>query len=443
MAKHSDNSNTAGITRRSFLVGSVGASLLMAFGALGKSGTAHALSATEALATKQFAPTIWFEINEHGKVLINITKAEMGQHVGTALARIIADELGAHWDDVSIKHVDSDPKWGFMITGGSWSVFKSFQTLSQAGAAGRITLLEAGAQLLGKPVELCHAMEGKVICENQSLSFAEIIQKGNINRSFSPDELAALPVKPAKQRQLIGKTSAALDIPDKTNGTARYGIDVEIPGMLYARPVVPPTRYGSTVKAVDDDAAKKVPGYIGYHILKDPSAILQGWVSVIAENYSSAIKAADVIHIEYQAGPTAQVNETDIQAEGERLSKDPTAGTLVIDDGDVEQAQSASTTQLTAQYRTSSVLHFHMEPVNAAAELKDGLWHIHTGCQSPSLILPLLAKALGVSEEKISIHQYSLGGGFGRRLYGDYIIPAALTAQAIGKPVKMIFTSTR
>ncbi|MGB0909512.1 MAG: molybdopterin cofactor-binding domain-containing protein [Nitrospirales bacterium] len=435
-----DNPNTTGLTRRSFLVGSVGASVMMAFGFAGLRGVAQAISAPETLAAKTFAPTVWFEINKNGNILINIAKAEMGQHVGTALARVIAEELGANWDDVSIKHVDADPKWGFMITGGSWSVFKSFTSLSQAGAAGRVALIEAGARLLDKPSKQCDAIESKVVCGEQSITFAEIIQKAKLDRSFSEEELAALPLKPAKQRRLVGKSSQAIDIPAKTNGSAQFGIDVDIPGMVYARPIIPPTRYGSTVKAIDDAAAQKVSGYIGYQVLKDPSETLQGWVTVVADNYASAIKAADAVKVEYQAGPTANVDEADIQAEGERLINDSTAGFLLIDDGDVEQARGNATTKLDAQYRTSSVLHFQMEPVNATAELKDDIWHIHTGCQSPSLILPIIAKSLGVSEEKIEIHQYFLGGGFGRRLFGDYIIPAALTAQAIGKPVKMIFT---
>ncbi len=437
---HPESSTATGLTRRSFLVGSVGASVMMAFGLVGFRDTAQALSAPEALAAKKFAPTVWFEMNEHGKVLINIAKAEMGQHVGTALARVMAEELGVKWEDVSIKHVDADPKWGFMITGGSWSVFKSFTSLSQAGAAGRVALIEAGSRLLGQPSERCDAVESKVVCGEQSVSFAKIIQKSRLDRSFSDEELAALPLKPVKQRRLIGKAGQAIDIPAKTNGSAQFGIDVDIPGMVYARPIIPPTRYGSTVKTIDDTAAQKIVGYRGYQVLKDPSETLQGWVSVIADNYASAMKAVDVVKVEYQAGPTANVNEAEIQAEGEGLTQDRSAGFLLIDDGDVDQARGNAMIKLDAQYRTSTVLHFQMEPVNATVEWRDDKWHIHTGCQSPSLILPVVAKSLGVSEEKIEIHQYYLGGGFGRRLFGDYIIPAALTAQAIGKPVKMIFT---
>ncbi|WP_372750452.1 molybdopterin cofactor-binding domain-containing protein, partial [Litorivivens sp.] len=115
-------------SRRQFLVGSVGAGLVMAFApAFTQYGS---LLASEKIEKKLFNPTIWFEINQSGDILVNVTRAEMGQHVGTALARIVADELGADWNRVSIKHVDTDPKWGYMVTGGSWSVFQSFMPMS-------------------------------------------------------------------------------------------------------------------------------------------------------------------------------------------------------------------------------------------------------------------------------------------------------------------------
>ncbi len=426
------------LSRRSFLIGSVGTSVMMAFAPL--SMAAPNITAEKALADKKFAPTVWFEINTEGEVLINIAKAEMGQHVGTALARIVADELGADWSRVRIQHVDTDPKWGYMVTGGSWSVFQSFTPLSQAGAAGRIALIEAGASLLGEPAETCATRNGQVVANGKAIDFAEVVQRGRFNRTFTADELGKLPVKPPSQRQLVGKNTSALDIPAKTNGTAVYGLDVEVEGMLYSRPIVPPTRYGSKVVAVDDQAARKLTGYRGYEVLEDPSATLQGWVAVLADSFPVAIKAADAIKVSYNVGPTAAVNEADIQAEGDRLVDDPSTGGLYVDDGDVVQARQQAAKTLSGRYRTATALHFTMEPMNVTAEFRDGNWHIHTGNQWQSLTLPVVAKALQVPESDVIIHQYFLGGGFGRRLYGDYIIPAALTAKAIGKPVKMIFT---
>ncbi|MEH6446928.1 MAG: molybdopterin cofactor-binding domain-containing protein, partial [Oceanospirillaceae bacterium] len=426
--------------RRQFLIGTVGSSLLMAFAPIVQAMSVVTGAAGTQLAGKLFSPTVWFEIDTQGNVLVNVAKAEMGQHVGTALARIVAEELGADWDQVEIKHVDTDPKWGYMVTGGSWSVFQTYLPMSQAGVAGRTVLIDAGAKLLGVTPSECRVEKGQVLANGQSVSFGDIVAKGQIDRVFSADELAKFTPKDASDRQLIAKPSRALDIPAKINGTALYGIDVELEGMLYARPLVPPTRYGCKVKGVDDSGAKKVKGYQGFEILKDKSATLQGWVSVIADTYYGAVKAANLIKVDYELGETAEVNEQDIMAEGERLVSNKTSGGLFVDEGNIEQVASAASKSIESIYHTSSVLHFTMEPVNAAVEFKDGICHVHAGNQWQSLFLPVIAQALGMAQDKIIIHQYYLGGGFGRRLAGDYMVPAALTAQALGKPVKLVFT---
>jgi isoquinoline 1-oxidoreductase beta subunit len=434
-----DAKNNVSLSRRRFLVGTVSSSLVMAFAPLA-SAASLTLSPQKTLQSKLFSPTVWFEINPMGEININIAKAEMGQHIGTALARVVADELGADWSKVSITHVDTDPKWGYMVTGGSWSVFQTFKPLSQAGAAGRIALIEAAAKILNCPVDQCRAENGAVVYQDRSISFGDIVAKGTFNRAFTPEEIDVLPLKPASKRTLVGKPGLALDIPAKTNGSAVYGIDVELAGMVYARPILPPTRYGSKVTNVDDSAAKKVKGYLGYHILKDPSDLIQGWVSVQADTYYGAIKAGDALKVSYQAGKTAKVSEEDIIKEGERLVADESEGGLFVNEGDFSAARAKSNKTIEATYRTHTALHFALEPVNATVEEKDGLWHVYTGNQWQSLTLPAIAKALQVADDKIVMHQQYLGGGFGRRLFGDYAIPAVLTSKAVGKPVKMVFT---
>ena len=422
------------VTRRSFMIGSVAGGLLMGFGGLA------ATSARAELGARRFSPAVWFEMDENGITTINIAKAEMGQHVGTALARILADELGIAWADVRLAHVDSDPRWGYMVTGGSWSVFTSFNMLSQAGAAGRQVLRQAGAKLLGAAENDCTVGESRVSHGGKSVSFADIVQKGEVDRVFTAEELEAMPIKAPGERTLIGKPARALDIPGKSDGSSRYGIDAQVEGMVYARPLIPPTRYGSVVNSVDDSRAKNVKGYIGHQIISDPSETLQGWVMAIAENQWSAIKAADAIRVDWTPGPTSKVSEADIQADGLRSVNDPASGVLFFTEGDVDQAHGQAADNIEATYQTSTVLHFALEPVNATAEFRDGVWNIHTGNQWQSLIIPVLAKALEVEESQVVLRQFYLGGGFGRRLWGDYILPAALTAKAIGRPVKSVFT---
>jgi CO/xanthine dehydrogenase Mo-binding subunit len=391
-------------------------------------------------ASRSFSPTLWFEIDEAGKVLINITKAEMGQHVGTALARIVADELGADWANVSINHVDSDPKWGVMVTGGSWSVVTSFEMLSRAGAAGRTVLLDAAAALMGADASSLTAQDGVVSGAGQTMSFAEIVTRGEIGRSFSEDQLAAMPIKSPEARNLIGKSAMALDVPAKSRGDAEYGLDVELPGMVYAHPIVAPTRYGSKVTAIDDSAAKKIPGYQQTLTITDPSGYVEGMALVIADSFPAAIKASEAVKVEWSAGETAAVNEDDIFTLGKRLVDDAATGTLFVDVGDTTSALAAAGETLSATYRTGTVLHFTLEPQNALVEFHDGQCHVHAGNQWQSLIIPTLAKSLGMQETDIVLHTYYLGGGFGRRLFGDQMIPAAHAARALGKPVKLVMT---
>lgn len=254
------------LSRRKFLIGAAKSSLIMAFAPLAMSLTA---SASQIISDKAFSPSVWFEIKNTGEITVHVARCEMGQHVGTALAQIVAEELGANWDDIRVEHASSDPKWGFVMTGGSWSVFQMYKPLSQAGAAGRLTLIDAGAKILGVSAHSCDVKDSKVISGNKSITFSEIINKGKFDCTFTPEEMAKLSIKSPDKRHTIGFNRLALDVPPKTNGKAVYGIDVELKGMVYARPVIPPTRYGSKVLGVDDSKAKNIKGYLGYEILKE------------------------------------------------------------------------------------------------------------------------------------------------------------------------------
>jgi CO/xanthine dehydrogenase Mo-binding subunit len=399
---------------------------------------------TEGTAEQQgmdpFEPTIWYSLDRDGIVTVNIIRAEMGQHIGTAIARVLADELEVNWSNVRISAVDTDPKWGYMITGGSNSVWLDFPVYSRAGAAGRIALIDAGAKLLNVNPSQCFARDGAVFSANRSVSYGEIVRRGAPKRTFATDELARLPIKPVTERRLIGKKVDALDVPAKIDGTARYGIDASVADMVFARPKIPPTRNGSVVRALDDSAAKRVNGYLTSLVLDDPSNTVPGWVVVCATSYPAAIRAADLVKVDWIAGDAARVSEQDILEYGARQIAKPGGGALLVDDPGIDGAFRAAASKLERTYTTNSVLHGQLEPVNALAFEKDGRFEIHTGSQWQSLILPVLAQALRIPQERIVMRTYSLGGGFGRRLNGDYAVPAALAAKALGKPVKLVLT---
>jgi isoquinoline 1-oxidoreductase beta subunit len=429
-------SAAAGLSRRGFLIASAASGVVFAF----TRDAFGVVSPSAAAQSGDFEPTMWYQIDPQGIVTVNVIRAEMGQHVGTALARIVSDELEADWADVRIRHVDSDPKWGLMVTGGSWSVWQSFQALSQAGAAGRQALIAAGAKLLGADPASCTALAGRVHAGARSVGYGDIVKQGGLSASYTADQLKAMPVKKPVDRRQIGVDTQAIDIPDKTDGKAIYGLDAAVPGMVHAAPKMPPTRNGSKVVSVDDSRAKGSPGYAGHLVLDDPSRTVPGWVLVFADSTANAFRAARLVDVTWQSDDTAGVSEDDVFAFGQKQIDSGEAGALVVADDGVDAAFKGAAHTLEATYKTASVLHFQLEPVNALAFEKDGAWQIHTGNQWQSLALPVLAKALGVDEKKIVMVTYLLGGGFGRRLNGDYAVPAALASKALGKPVKVVFT---
>ncbi|PZU59112.1 MAG: aldehyde dehydrogenase [Sphingobium sp.] len=431
------------LSRRGFLVAAAGTGLAFGFARLAMAAMDPAVpgGAVAPAVPPTLDPALWFSIGADDVVTVNIIRAEMGQHVGTALARILADELEADWDKVRIVHVDTDPKWGLMVTGGSWSVWQTFPLFSRAGAAGRTALVEAGARLLGVSPSACRAKQGKVIAGGRSISFGEIARRGGAIRQFSEEELDKLPIKPVSERRLIGFPVKALDVATKTDGTARYGIDATLPGMVYARPKLPPTRNGSKVVSIDDSAAKTVKGYLKSIALDDPSQTVPGWVLVVAESYYAAIRAADLVEVQWAGGAGIDVSEKDIQDHARSLIGRTDAGVdLDVGPGDTAGAFRSAASTIEQEYTTATVLHFQLEPVNALAVETDGVMEIHTGNQWQSLILPTLSKALNLPENRIVLRTYMLGGGFGRRLNGDYAVPAALGTRAIGRPLKLVLT---
>jgi isoquinoline 1-oxidoreductase beta subunit len=390
--------------------------------------------------TGVFEPTMWYRIGTDGSIVITIIRAEMGQHVGTALARIVADELEADWNAVSVDMVDSDPRWGEMITGGSWSVWQSFPILSRAGAAGRVALVEEGARLLGVSRQACTARDGAVHANGRSLAYGDIVRHGNLRRVFTPEQLQQLPIKTPAARRLVGRSTPALDVGGKVNGKARYGIDAAVAGMIFARPKIPPTRYGCRVISIDDSAARRVPGYIRSVALDDPSGTVPGWVMVYAETFAAADRAAGLVHVAWRPGDAVHVSERDVQSRAAALIASPSGGSLFVDDPGVDSAFASAARTIERTYTTGTVMHAQLEPVNGLAFEKNGVFEIHTGNQWQTLILPTLATALGRSQHTIVLRTYLIGGAFGRRLDGDYAVAVALAAKAANRPVKTVWT---
>jgi isoquinoline 1-oxidoreductase subunit beta len=435
---------TADLSRRSFLVGSAAAGL-----ALGYSAVPGLLGADSALAAAggNFDPSVWYSISPDGLVTVTCGKADMGQHIASTMAQIVCEELGADWKNMRVQLASNDPKFndpvlGAQITGGSWSTMMNFDAMSRAGAAGRMALTEAAASAMGVPAgELI--VRDSVISHpksKKSMTFAEIVKSGKATKTFTPDELKAITLKTPDQYALIGVSVPQLDIPSKTNGTAKYGIDVMLPGMAYGKVVTPPVRYGATVKSVDDSDAKKVPGFIKAVTLDDKTGSTTGWVVAVANTYANARKAADALKIAYDGGPNAKLSSQSLLDEAKRLQALDDSGQFFVKDGDTAQALGAAAKVMEAEYTTNINIHAPMEPMNATAQLQGDIWHIYSGNQFATRSGAIAAGAAGVDPKYVVMHQMWLGGGFGRRLDADMMVPAVQAAKAVGRPVKVIYS---
>ena len=217
------------VGRREFLAAASTAGLTLWFGIPGGVPTAGAIAA--------FEPNAWLTITPDGAITVHITKAEMGQGIGTAFAQIVAEELEADWKDIRVDYPINDPKFGEMLTAGSWSVALSFDTLSRAGAAARITLIDTAARLWAVDVADCFAARSVVRHRptGRSIRYRTLVARVPTTKALTADELKAIPLKTPARYTLVGRSMPRLDIPDKTTARARFGIDTFLPGMAYAK----------------------------------------------------------------------------------------------------------------------------------------------------------------------------------------------------------------
>jgi isoquinoline 1-oxidoreductase subunit beta len=417
---------TTELNRRDFLksAGATGVGLTVYFTIpTGPRGIAEAAA--------KYEPNAFITITPDGLVTVHVLKAEMGQGVGTALAQVVAEELETDWKDMRIDYPIADPKYGLMVTGGSWSINQTFDSLSRGAAAARMALIDAAASSWKVPAGECAAARSAVrhLPTGRTLTYGEIVAKAPITKTFSEDDLKKIVLKKPSEYKVVGQWVQRLDIPEKTNGRAKFGIDTFLPGMAYAKTAYPPTREGAKVTAVDDSAAKKVPGYLKMLRLPDVFA-------VVATSYSAAVKSRDALKITWDPGPNANVSSASIFADYQKKATDPGAGIEWHKTGSPSAGPPARTYQ--AAFTTDYVAHMQMEPMNCVASFKDGVYDLYSGSQFQTMAMGALAAVLKVPPANIRLHQTYLGGGFGRRLEPDVILEAALIAREAGRPIKLI-----
>ena len=415
------------VTRRAFLetAGAAGAGLVISFylpsGLRFRSPTAG-----------PFAPNAWLRIGEDESVLVIVDRSEMGQGVTTALPMLLAEELEADWSRIRIEFAPADkaytnPMFGMQGTGGSTSVRAAYTPLRKAGAAARELLVAAAAQTWGVEKAECRAERGAVVHarSKRRLSYGKLVTKA-ATLGAPPD----VPLKDPKDWKILGTRVRRLDTPPKVDGSAQFGIDVKVPGMLVAVVARSPV-FGGKVTSFDAAKTKAVPG------VRQVVQISSG-VAVVADGYWPAKKGRDALAVTWDEGPTASVSSATIaQLFGQRAEQ---AGAVARHGGDPDGTLGSAPAKVDAVYDLPFLAHATMEPMNCTAHVRaDGvdIWaptQFQTGAQGFG------AKIGGVTPDKVKVHTTYLGGGFGRRFELDFIQEALETSKAVGAPVKVIWS---
>ncbi len=410
------------VSRREFLkvCGAAGAGLVIGV-YLPRAGAAAARS------TAPFAPNAFLSIDRAGTVTIWVAKSELGQGVRTALPMLVAEELEADWAKVRIEPAILDAKYGNQGTGGSASVRRSWLPLRTAGAAAREMLVAAAAATWSVPPSACRAQAGEVIHAQtgRRLGYGALVEKASALQV--PDHPA---LKDPKDFHLLGTSVPRLDLHSKVDGSARFGIDVRRPGMLFAAIARCPV-FGGVPASVDDVRARQVPG------VRDVVR-LRTRVAVVAENTWAAFEGRRALQVTWDEGADAGLDSADIRAKFEQMSRGQAA--TARHDGDPEPALSRAALKLEADYEVPFAHHAPMEPMNCTADARGDRCEMWAPTQFPSIVRRAVAGEIGVPPEAVQVNITLVGGGFGRRIEADYAVEAAAVSKQVGAPVQVVWS---
>ncbi|MBX2854175.1 MAG: molybdopterin-dependent oxidoreductase [Rhodobacteraceae bacterium] len=428
------------VSRRSFLAGAGGALTVAAFAGSAEAFIRYPTGGETMPHGLRTDPLTFVTLHGDGSVEIVAHRAEMGQGARTSLPMVLADEMGADWDQVSLRQAPGDEAtYGNQDTDGSRSMRHHLQTMRQIGASIRHMLASAAAQKWEVEVSAVEVGVHEVKSGENTAGFGELAELAM--RQPVPD-FEALNFKDAADFRYIGTGDVSIyDIRDITTGKAIYGADVMLPGMKVAVIARPPV-VGAEPTAFDSADAEEIPGVERIETL--PSSIPPakfaplGGVAVIASNTDAAIKGRDALKVTWGDSPHASYNSEAYLAEMRETAKQP--GQVLREEGDVDAAFAGAAKTVTRQYAQAHMVHATMEPPVAVAQVANGKAEIWAPVQSPYGARQDIAAALGMPVADVTVHMTLLGGGFGRKSKCDYAIEAALLSQKIGAPVKVQWT---
>jgi len=422
------------IKRRTFLKSSTFAGTGFAIGIAFEPLTSFAAkSETSVTATKGADLGLWIRISSDGTITLIAPSSEMGQGVNTALSMIIAEEMEADWQSIKTETAPANsdyknPEQPLQITGASSSIKGFWEPLREVGAAAREMLKTAAAQKWEVPASQCNAHSGKIIHQKsgREFSFGELAEAaGKLDIPSDP------PLKSPVDYKLVGRSIPRLDLPDKVTGSAKFGIDVRISGMLFATVRQSPI-FGGEVLSYDETAAKEVRGVKA--VVRVPNGI-----AVVADNTWRAKKGMEALNPKFQGGKTAGESSNaglDSQQVRQQLRS------ALDDEGKTEidsKHSAAGLPFLDLEYEVPFLAHATLEPMNCTAHVQDDFCEIWVPTQNQEMSLDVVKEITDLDDDQIRIHTTLLGGGFGRRLETDFVTQAVTISKLLQKPVQVIW----
>ena len=376
-----------------------------------------------------FRANAWLQITPADEVIFQLDKTEMGQGVLTALPTILAEELEIDPRRIVVQMAPVDKAFQdpLQITGGSASVNARWDILRTTGAQAREMLVAAAAARWGVEPDQCKADNGRIVRLGTGASFSY----GELAIDAAKQRVPRHPVlKNPAEFKYIGQPLRRFDGEAKSNGTAMFGIDVDVPGMAVAILMRNP-HFGGSLQSLDATEARRAPGVVDIFPVN-------GAVAVVADTYWHATKASRAVNVTWDKGPLGRLDSDGIRAKwAEMAEKD---GRTIRDEGDTAKALENAASVYEAVYEVPYLAHATMEPQNTTASFHDGTCEIWSPNQGPDVAQALAAEALGISRDKVNVHTTLMGGGFGRRGVPDFVAEAAVVSRQVQRPVKLIWS---
>jgi isoquinoline 1-oxidoreductase beta subunit len=430
------------VDRRQFLrVSAIAGGGVLLASYLESFGAVEALAAPTATPSViEFLPNAFIRIAPDGIVTIIAKNPEIGQGVKTMLPMIIADELDVDWKDVRIEQAPLDTtKFQAQSAGGSTATPTNWMPMRRVGAAARAMLVTAAAQTWSVPESECTTASGVVYhrASGKSARYGELLDKA---ATITAPDLEKVTLKDPKDFKIIGTRIPGVDNLSIVTGKPMYGIDVTLPGMLYAQFVKCPVFAGKVVGANLDDV--KASRGIKHAFVVDGGtnlAGLLGGVAIVGDSWWDVRTARQKLKVTWNEGSTAQQSSVGFAKQSADLSTKPPQRSI-RKDGDADAALKGAAKTVQAAYYYPFISHSPLEPQNCTAHFRDGKLEIWAPSQTPAGGRNLVAQTLGIQQTDITIHLTRTGGGFGRRLNNDYMVEAAWIAKEVGVPVKLLWT---